>query len=203
MRSPEACAAGDAPPDPRPSGPGRLRGKALEEVARARFGASVDVSTAFFQANAERIALACRDLARVFHAGHRLLVFGRGAQWSDAVHVSVEFVHPVIVGKKALPALAIQADWVAQLRAVGEPGDAAMGMAAGADPEVQEALELARDRGMTTFALVGRGERLGPADHVFSVPSDDPFVVQEVNETLYHVLWEQVHVFLEHPGMLR
>jgi D-sedoheptulose 7-phosphate isomerase len=34
------------------------------------------------------------------------------------------------------------------------------------------------------------------------VPSDDPAIVQEVQETAYHVLWELVHVFFEHPGLL-
>ena len=40
-----------------------------------------------------------------FLAGGRLLAFGRGPYATDAQHVSVEFVHPVIVGKRALPAL--------------------------------------------------------------------------------------------------
>ena len=31
-------------------------------------------------------------------------------------------------------------------------------------------------------------------------PSDDPFVRQELAETLYHVLWELCHVFFEHLG---
>ena len=40
-----------------------------------------------------------------FLRGGRLLAFGRGPYATDAQHVSVEFVHPVIVGKRALPAL--------------------------------------------------------------------------------------------------
>ena len=42
----------------------------------------------------------------------------------------------------------------------------------------------------------------GPADYEFTVPSEDAYVVQEVHETTYHVLWELVHVFFEHPGLL-
>ena len=34
------------------------------------------------------------------------------------------------------------------------------------------------------------------------MPSEDPFVAQELVETLYHVLWELVHVFFEHRGLL-
>jgi D-sedoheptulose 7-phosphate isomerase len=175
----------------------------LREVARARFRASTEIPAAFFEANAEQIALACRDLARAFHAGHRLLVLGDGAQWSDAVHVSVEFVHPVIVGKRALPAIAFRGDDIAQLRTIAEPGDAALGLFASGDPApVREALAAARASGLLTIALVGSGGEW-TADHMFAVPSADAFIVQEIHETLYHVLWEQVHVFLEHPGTLK
>src|SRR5581483_8509016 len=33
-------------------------------------------------------------------------------------------------------------------------------------------------------------------------PTDDPYIRQELIETLYHVLWELVHVFFEHRGLL-
>jgi len=33
-------------------------------------------------------------------------------------------------------------------------------------------------------------------------PTPDPYVRQELIETLYHVLWELVHVFFEHRGLL-
>ena len=55
-------------------------------------------------------AQACEAMARRFLDGGRLLAFGRGAYATDAQHVSVEFVHPVIVGKRALPALDLSVD---------------------------------------------------------------------------------------------
>src|SRR5215210_828456 len=58
-----------------------------------------------------------------------------------------------------------------------------------------------RRRGARTIALTGEGGE-AQADYSFSVPSADPAVVQEVQETTYHVLWELVHVFFEHPGLL-
>lgn len=172
-------------------------------IARERFRASCEVPLAFFAAEAERVTAACRELARAFHRGGRLLVFGTGARRSDALHVSVEFVHPVIVGKRALPAIALQAGFADRLRALGEPGDVALGLADGDDPEVRGALQAAREAGLVTIALTGRDPGPWPADFLFAVDSDDPFVVQETHETLYHVLWELVHVFLEHPGTLR
>ena len=60
----------------------------------------------FFAQEAPRLAAVSQEMAERFLRGGRLLAFGRGACATDAQHVSVEFVHPVIVGKRALPALA-------------------------------------------------------------------------------------------------
>ncbi len=62
-------------------------------------------SSAFFAREAPRLAEACREMSERFLQGGRLLAFGRGPYATDAQHVAVEFVHPVIVGKRALPAL--------------------------------------------------------------------------------------------------
>jgi D-sedoheptulose 7-phosphate isomerase len=59
---------------------------------------------------------------------------------------------------------------------------------------------------MLTVALVGGdGGAIaanGVADHVLVARSTDPRVVKEVHVTMYHVLWELVHVFFEQPGVL-
>src|ERR671935_2536594 len=54
---------------------------------------------------AEAIALACYDMAQRFHQGGKLIAFGNGGSSTDAQHIAVEFVHPVMVGKRALPAI--------------------------------------------------------------------------------------------------
>jgi D-sedoheptulose 7-phosphate isomerase len=58
----------------------------------------------FFSANAEAIAETARAVAERLSSGGRIYAFGRGAYATDAQHVAVEFVHPVLVGKPALPA---------------------------------------------------------------------------------------------------
>jgi len=145
---------------------------------------------AFLEVEREQLALACHAMARAFTAGGTLVVCGGGAAASDAAHVAVEFMHPVIVGKRALPALAAPE--------LARPGDIAIGIVhGGRDAAVEELL--ARP-GLLTIALSG-AEGID-ADFSFSVPSDDRTIVQEVQETAYHVLWELVHVFFEHPGLL-
>ena len=153
---------------------------------------------AFFEREAPRLARACQAMAERFLRGGRLLAFGRGPYATDAQHVSVEFVHPVIVGKRALAG----ARSVAALRALAgrrfcRPDDIVMGFGPpGGDPEVTAALDAARTRGALTFALPGtRG------DYAFDAGIADPFVHQEMIEILYHTLWETVHVFFEHHEM--
>jgi D-sedoheptulose 7-phosphate isomerase len=205
----------------------------------------VDAGRRFFGGEAERLAVLCHRMAERFASGGRLIALGEGgAGRSDARHVAVEFVHPVIVGKRALPALGLageggplttQADLVCEagdivmgfgtergsaaagddLAARGDvargaadddlaaPGDVARG-AAGDDlaraapgDDLARALALARERGCLTVAF-GAGD----PEWAFLPPSDDPFVRQELVETLYHVLWELVHVFFDHRGLL-
>jgi D-sedoheptulose 7-phosphate isomerase len=154
---------------------------------------------AFFTAEAERIARLCHRMAERFARGGRLVAFGDGpVARSDARHVAVEFVHPVIVGKRALPALALTAEGgpvATQVALLVEPADIAF--AFGRHAETAAALRLARERGCLTLAdePVGAEWELDPG-------GEDPFARQELVETLYHVLWELVHVFLDHPGLL-
>ncbi len=195
----------------------------LLALVTARFEQSMSVPEAFFAAESEKIAEACWAMARRFHQGGRLLAFGIGAWATDAQHVSVEFVHPVIVGKRALPALALTNDsatlsgtiaggknemiFAHQLKTLARPHDIAMGFCPyGNSTNVMTTLELARSLGLLTLALTGGDGGLlkySKLDFCFVVPSDDPLAIQETHETLYHVLWELVHVFFEHEGLLR
>src|SRR5277367_5014872 len=77
----------------------------------------------FFTREAHRLALACREMSDRFLRGGRLLAFGRGPYATDAQHVSVEFVHPIIVGKRALPALDLSILSGPWLEAILQPED--------------------------------------------------------------------------------
>jgi len=168
-------------------------GSAAAAVA-ASLRARNSVSRAFFDREADRLAEACREMAARFRRGGRLFAVGGGAYATDAQHVSVEFVHPVIVGKRALPALDLSPLPRSAAARLAGPDDILMGFAPPAgDPCVAELLRVARKAGAQTFALPG-----ADADYAVDAPSLDPFVHQELIEVLYHTLWETVHVFLEH-----
>lgn len=150
----------------------------------------------FFAAEADRIARLAAELAERFLAGGRLLALAWSPQArSDARHVSVEFVHPVIVGKRALPALALGpegGDLADQTRLLASAADTLMVFEH--DSQTASAVRIGAALGCLT---IGFG---ADAAWRFDVACADPCIRQEVAETTYHVLWELVHVFLESSG---
>ena len=176
---------------------------------------------------ADAVAAACHAMAVRFHRGGKLVVFGTGGASTDAQHVAVEFVHPVIVGKRALPAISLTTDvatvtgiaerdgvaaiFAHQIGYLADPADIALGLSAdGNSPSVLAGLEAARELGLLTVALTGgsvqsQGSPIATSkavDHLLAAASADPRVVKELQVTAYHVLWELVHVFFEQPGVL-
>jgi D-sedoheptulose 7-phosphate isomerase len=203
----------------RPTSAGDLR-SAAEHFARR-----IPPGRALAQ-DAGRVAAACHAMAVRLHRGGKVLVFGMGTAATDAQHIAVEFVHPVIVGKRALPAMSLTNDvatltglvaergadevFAHQIRYVARPDDIALGVS---DDDrcaaVLRGLEEGAARGLLTVALLGGVDALaGPiatspaVEHVLPARSDDPRIVKELQVTTYHVLWELVHVFFEQPGVL-
>jgi len=174
----------------------------LAAPVAARIGELVDRRTEagrpYFEAEAGRLAELCHRMAERFARGGRLLALGASPQArSDARHVAVEFVHPVIVGKRALPALGLAGEGgplEAQVDLAAELDDIVMAF----EPEVAGAVHLARERGCLTIGFEPCG-----AEWQLEPDAADPFVRQEISETAYHLLWELVHVFFEHRGLLQ
>jgi D-sedoheptulose 7-phosphate isomerase len=123
-------------------------------LARELLLARNAASAALFPAQSAPLALACQEMAQRFLRGGRLLAFGQDQHATDAEHVSVEFVHPVIVGKRALPALDLSRSFRRRLEVILRPADIVMGFGPpGGDPEVTAALDWARQRGAQVFAF--------------------------------------------------
>lgn len=172
-------------------------------TAAAYCAASNAAARQLFDERADAIALACHGMAERFLQGGRLFVAGDSAQRTDVAHVVVEFVHPVVVGKRALPALGLpdvsSGAAAASLQTMARSGDLLMLLTATPpDRAARDLLARARTLGLVTILLSGAsggGDNL--ADHHFDVPTTDPCIVQETHEFLYHVLWELVHVFFD------
>ena len=176
---------------------------------------SADVKEQFFRAEADRIEALVRAMAARFSAGGRLYVMGNGGSATDAQHISLEFFHPIVEKRKPLPAIALTADqalltaisndrdfakvFADQLRVLARPGDMALAVStSGKSPNLVQALETARELGLLTIAFTGKdGGRLPDlAEYCFVVPSFSIHRIQETHVTLYHIVWDLVHVAL-------
>jgi hypothetical protein len=158
------------------------------------------------QGVAEDLARAALALARRFSAGATM--WCASPKWPfHAHHVAVEFVHPVIVGKRALPAVTVPpaADMVATLRASVVPGDIVLVLADADDPRVLDTMRRGAAWGVETV-WIGAGARRpepGSANHVIWLDTDDHLEASELFVRVYHLLWELTHVCFEHPGLLK
>ena len=156
------------------------------------------------------LSAAALALARRFAAGATLWCVA--PVWpAHARHAAVEFVHPVIVGARALPAVSVDAAAAADtVRLLARPGDALLVVSTAEDRVALDLLTRAPAWGLTSLWL-GAGLRPDPDEaqaaapgHVVWLEHADPARAARTGELvlLYHLLWELTHVVFEHPGLL-
>src|SRR5947209_736370 len=176
---------------------------------------SADMKAKFFDANAGMLEQVCKRVAESLVSGHQLFVMGNGGSSCDALHVAVEFVHPIIEKRRAFPARALTSDtalltaisndadfsqtFAEQLKLFGKPGDVVLGIStSGMSANVNYGLQAARELGLLTIGFSGKdgGRTRDIAEYCLTVPSFSIHRIQEVHTTLLHVLWDMVHVML-------
>jgi D-sedoheptulose 7-phosphate isomerase len=176
-------------------------------------GESVEVKQKFFERYADDIGELSQKMAQRFQQGNKLWAMGNGGSACDAQHVAVEFIHPIIEKRRALPALdlvsqmpvvtAISNDkdfariFVDQIELWGKPDDMALAIStSGKSPNLIYALEAAREKGMLTIAFSGKdgGRMPEVADYCFTVPSFSIPRILESHVALLHILWDLTHV---------
>jgi HupF/HypC family len=154
---------------------------------------------------AEDLAATAFTLAKRFAAGATMWSIAPSAE-PHALHIAVEFVHPVIMGKRALPAVALTGPNLVDLVRVSvKPGDIVIGVGGTDNPELRSVMRRGPAWGATTI-WIGSGDRPAPgtADHVLWLDDPDPRVPVTGGFVLfYHVLWELTHVCFEHSGLLK
>lgn len=197
-------------------------GFSLLEKARE----SVEIKTKFFADNKDTILAASLQMAKAFHRGRKLLVCGNGGSATDAQHIAVEFMHPITVGRKALPAICLANDmamvtavandvgfddvFTRQIIALGKEGDVLLGVStSGNSKNLIHAFATARLLKITTIGFAGSdgGEMAelalgGLIDYCLAVPAASIHRIQETHVALYHIMWDMVHTFLQHEGLM-
>jgi D-sedoheptulose 7-phosphate isomerase len=193
----------------------------LEAAFMRKARESAELQTNFFTSIAAPLGRCVRTVADRFRKGGRLFVMGNGGSACDAQHLAVEFQHPIIEKRRALPAQALglapallsavgnDGDFglalVTELDLVARPEDVALGISSsGASANVNRALRRARERGLCTVGFGGRdgGPMLELCDFCFVVPSWSIHRIQEAHTTLLHLLWDGVHVALGEDDVL-
>ncbi|MDC8448378.1 MAG: D-sedoheptulose 7-phosphate isomerase [Nitrospira sp.] len=183
----------------------------MQTIVLTAFADSARVKQQFAHDHADRIVQVATLIAKAFHNGNKVLLFGNGGSSTDAAHIAAEFVGRYKRERAPLPAIALATDIAAitciandygyeelfarQVRAHGRKGDIAVGIStSGNSPNVLKGVEAARDCGLTTIAWTGAngGKLAGLVDYPFIVPSTVTSRIQESHITLGHVLCELV-----------
>jgi D-sedoheptulose 7-phosphate isomerase len=187
-------------------------------LRKARESAALQLQ--FFEENAPQLERCASALAERFAAGGRLYAIGNGGSACDAAHVAVEFTHPILEKRRALPALALGD--AASLTAIGNdsdfarvfvdplalfarPQDVLLAIStSGASANVNRALRLARERYLLTVGFGGRdgGQMAAACEFSFVVKSWSIHRVQETHTTLLHLLWDQLHIAMGEDDVL-
>jgi hypothetical protein len=119
---------------------------------------------------------------------------------AHAEHLAVEFLHPVIMGKRAVPAVALEGPHVRTTLRTSRPGDVLILLGSADDPELGALARRAAPWGLESVWLVTDGAAGPDADHVLRIGADGDPTVELV--LAYHLLWELTHVVFEHPGLV-
>jgi len=187
---------------------------------------SNEVKNRFFEENKDAVLAVSLAIARCFHQGHRMFVCGNGGSATDAQHIAVEFMHPITVGRQALPVVCLANDlamvtavandvgiehiFSRQVIAHGQTGDILLGIStSGNSDNLINAFETARRMGLITIGFAGgEGGKMaelhakGFLNHCLTVPTASIHRVQETHVALYHIIWDLVHEMLPHRALL-
>ncbi|MFO7665116.1 MAG: D-sedoheptulose 7-phosphate isomerase [Desulfobacterales bacterium] len=182
----------------------------MRDIIQGIIEESIELKRSFIKKNVDLIIRGGEKIADSLVSGHKVLIFGNGGSAADAQHIAAEFVNRFRIERPPLAAIALTTDtsvltsigndysfddiFSKQILALGKAGDVALGIStSGNSKNVIAAVEAARDNGLFTIGLTGRGGRLALcAEMVFAVESDVTARIQEIHIILGHILCELV-----------
>lgn len=182
----------------------------MKKIILKNLEESIEVKDRFIKNNIDLISKGAEMIATCLASGHKILIFGNGGSAADAQHITAEFVNRFEIERLPLAAIALTTDtsiitsigndyhfdeiFSKQIKALGKKDDIAWGIStSGNSKNVIQAINAAKDIGISTIGLTGRGGKLAEsADLVFSVESDVTARIQEAHITLGHILCDLV-----------
>ena len=182
----------------------------MKETVLTILKESIDVKSISIKSNVDLIIKGADMLAECITTGHKILIFGNGGSAADAQHIAAEFVNRFLIERPPLAAIALTTDtsiitsigndyhfdeiFSKQINALGRKDDIAIGIStSGNSKNVIEAINAAKEIGIFTIGMIGRGGKLAScADLVLSVESDVTARIQETHITMGHILCDLV-----------
>ena len=192
----------------------------MKEIITKNYKESIYCKEAFFKQNLQMIIQSAELVADTFKAGNKLLICGNGGSAADAQHLAAEFVNRFMIERPPLPAVALSTDtsiitsigndytfdqiFSKQIKAIGKDGDVLMAISTSGDSKnVILAVKVARDMGIKTIGLTGKGggKMAKMVDILLNVDSDVTARIQEVHITAGHIICELVdHILFQEAG---
>ncbi|TAK46120.1 MAG: phosphoheptose isomerase [Betaproteobacteria bacterium] len=187
---------------------------ALASRVAAHFSDSADLKRSAAPLLAAPIARAAALMVAALAAGGKVLACGNGGSAADAQHFAAELVNRFETERPPLAAVALTTDtssltsiandyayeqvFEKPLRAIGRKGDVLLAIStSGNSASVLAAVRAARELGIATVALTGRGggklaALLGPDDVLLCVPHERTIRIQEVHLLVLHCLCDGI-----------
>jgi len=192
----------------------------MKEIITKSYKESIYCKDAFFKQSMQMIIQSAELVADTFKAGNKLLICGNGGSAADAQHLAAEFVNRFVIERPPLPAVALSTDtsiitsigndytfdqiFSKQIKAIGKEGDILLAISTSGDSKnVILAVKVARDMGIKTIGLTGKGggKMAKMVDILLNVDSDVTARIQEVHITAGHIICELVdHILFQEAG---
>jgi len=192
----------------------------MKDIITRSYKDSINVKEAFFKQNLPLIMQTAEVIADAFKAGNKLLLCGNGGSAADAQHLAAEFVNRFMIERPPLPAVALSTDtsiltsigndysfdqiFLKQIKAIGKEGDVLLAIStSGESKNVIMAVKTARDMGIKTIGLTGKGggKMAKMVDILLNVDANITARVQEVHITIGHIICELIdHILFQQGG---
>ena len=192
----------------------------MKDIITKSYKESILTKEGFFKQNLQPIIQSAEVIADAFKADRKLLICGNGGSAADAQHIAAEFVNRFMIERPPLPAVALSTDtsiitsigndysfdqiFSKQIKAIGREGDVLLAIStSGESKNVITAIKVARDMGIKTIGLTGKGggKMAKMVDILLNVDSDVTPRIQEVHITAGHIICDLIdHILFQGAG---
>jgi D-sedoheptulose 7-phosphate isomerase len=181
------------------------------EFVRAQLVESSELKKKVAESLDSQIVEVSQVLIDCLRNGRKVLLCGNGGSAADAQHIAGELSCRLRIERDGLSAIALTVNpsvmtalandysydevFSRQVKALSKEGDCLIGIStSGASVSVNRAVKRAKELGVTTVGLTGRGggKLADLANFALIVPSDDTQRIQEAHITIGHILCDVI-----------